>query len=299
MRKLVHMLVLLYSITLILAACGKDDTTVVQNTTPIKNSTDSSDEIIDSSSETPDPNESTAPSSSNGADVESVPESKPPEPSESDNSEAKDTETINPTLTVVSPENGVVVEGEKITIKLNITDFQLVDFRTNTSPKKGEGHVHAWLDSDTSDPNAAFKLIEGNTITFDKVPAGEHKLTVQLVENNHRPIQPSIKHEIVFSTKLTAPPSDVSKEAVQTFTINIENYTYSKEELTIPVGSQVVFVNKEESNHTATVDGKFNSGTLKKDESYTVTLEEAGEYNVYCEPHSFMKMKIIVEEVHW
>lgn len=317
MRKSVFVFLFLLSLALIATACGENNAPDAQNTPSIDQSANSSDETHDHSvaeetvanetpnkdiAETPDSEDSTTPSNPTESpkptptpDTKTTPAPEPTPGNDSENSKNNDEKTVAPTLTVVSPKNGAVVEGDKVTIKLKITDFKLVDFRKNTALKMGEGHVHAWLDSNTSDPNAAFKLVEGDTITFDKVAAGKHKLTVQLVENNHKPLQPVVKKVIEFTTNSTKPTEDVPEKEAQSFTINIENYTYSKEELTIPAGSEVKFVNKDEVGHTATVDGKFDSDTIKQNLSYTVKLKEAGEYNVYCKPHPFMKMKIIVE----
>lgn len=324
MRKFVLLFMLLFSFVLIAAACGGNNNNVPdsQNTPSNDQSANSSDDAHhhaesepSDGNETPakdtavtsdsdqavttpsDPPPSSTPAPSPVTKTTPVPESPSPEatPDQSEKSSVKDKAAVTPALAVVSPKNGVVIEGEKVTVKLKISNFKLVDFRKNTASKKGEGHVHAWLDSNTSDPNAAFKLVEGDTITFDKVAPGNHKLTVQLVENNHQPLQPVIKKVVTFTTKSTEPTKDVSEGKIQTFTISIENYTYSKEELTIPVGSEVKFVNKDKVGHTATVDGKFDSDTIKQNESYTVKLEQAGEYEVYCKPHPFMKMKIIAK----
>ena len=76
--------------------------------------------------------------------------------------------------------------------------------------------------------------------------------------------------------------------------VEIKNFAFAPQELTVPVGSKLIFTNKDETVHTATVDDAFDSGDLKQDASYTVELDKAGEYDVYCKPHPFMRMKLIV-----
>jgi len=85
------------------------------------------------------------------------------------------------------------------------------------------------------------------------------------------------------------------RQTAKTYTVEIKNFAFAPQELTVSVGSKLVFTNKDKAVHTATVDGAFDSGDLKQDESYTVELDKAGEYDVYCKPHPFMKMKLIVQ----
>jgi plastocyanin len=79
------------------------------------------------------------------------------------------------------------------------------------------------------------------------------------------------------------------------YTVEIKDFDYAVDELTVSAGATITFINKDKAAHTATVDGEFDSGYLKQDESFTVTLSKAGEYAVYCIPHPFMKMTIKVE----
>ncbi|WP_397386503.1 plastocyanin/azurin family copper-binding protein [Paenibacillus terrigena] len=49
-------------------------------------------------------------------------------------------------------------------------------------------------------------------------------------------------------------------------------------------------------DHTVTAkDGSFNSESLGKNDTFTMTFTEAGEYEFYCKPHNFMTGKIIVK----
>ena len=85
------------------------------------------------------------------------------------------------------------------------------------------------------------------------------------------------------------------QQEAKVYTVEIKNFDYAPKEMTVPLGSKITFTNRDSVEHTATVDGEFDSGYLKKDESYTVTLNKAGEYAVYCKPHPFMKLKITVK----
>jgi plastocyanin len=68
--------------------------------------------------------------------------------------------------------------------------------------------------------------------------------------------------------------------------ISMLDFTYNPRELTIPVGTTVVWRNTGALPHTATADdGAFNSGILEGGGSFEFTFTEAGEYPYYCTIH--------------
>lgn len=85
--------------------------------------------------------------------------------------------------------------------------------------------------------------------------------------------------------------------AVKSYTIDIRDFSFGSEPLTVEAGSTITFVNHDEMEHNAVaVDGSFATPLLKQGESYTITLTKAGTYDYYCELHKrFMTGKIIVQ----
>jgi plastocyanin len=58
------------------------------------------------------------------------------------------------------------------------------------------------------------------------------------------------------------------------------------EELTIPTGATVVWINEERPKHTATADdGRFDSGDQRLGDSYAYTFNEPGIYPYFCRYH--------------
>ena len=71
---------------------------------------------------------------------------------------------------------------------------------------------------------------------------------------------------------------------------------YSVNVLTVPVGTTVTWVNRDDQIHTATaVDGSFDSGFLAEGESFSQTFDTPGEYEYFCTPHPWMRGRIVVE----
>ncbi len=68
--------------------------------------------------------------------------------------------------------------------------------------------------------------------------------------------------------------------------VTIQNFAFSPNPLTIPVGTTVRFVNKDSAAHTATADdGSFDSGTLNNGQDFTFKFDKAGTYAYYCKFH--------------
>lgn len=91
-----------------------------------------------------------------------------------------------------------------------------------------------------------------------------------------------------FSTAAQQPPA--TKE------VTIDNFSFGPMELTIPVGTQVTWVNKDDVPHVVmSVDHKFKSKALDTDEKFSFTFPDAGTYEYFCSVHPKMTGKIIVK----
>ncbi len=72
---------------------------------------------------------------------------------------------------------------------------------------------------------------------------------------------------------------------------------YSVNVLRIKVGTTVTWTNDDAGMiHTVTaVDGSFDSGFLKTGDTWSYTFATAGEFEYFCQPHPWMRAKVIVE----
>ena len=104
-----------------------------------------------------------------------------------------------PTLDVLTPSEGQTIYWDKVPVLLDAQNFEIVDFANNAKAVTGQGHVHLWLDDEQMTPQSAAKAIE-DTFTFSDVPAGDHKLRVELVANDHSSLKPPVAKEISFKT---------------------------------------------------------------------------------------------------
>jgi plastocyanin len=79
--------------------------------------------------------------------------------------------------------------------------------------------------------------------------------------------------------------------------IDITDFKFKPETVTVKAGAKVTWVNNDTAPHTATdaAHGAFDTGTLRKGDQKTLTLKKAGTYAYLCEFHPFMKATVIVQ----
>lgn len=81
----------------------------------------------------------------------------------------------------------------------------------------------------------------------------------------------------------------------------LQGNAFSPSSMTVPVGTTVTWVNKDSYNHTVTSgasrtpDGKFDSGNLGGNGTFSHKFDAAGTYNYYCKLHSNMSASITVQ----
>ena len=91
-----------------------------------------------------------------------------------------------------------------------------------------------------------------------------------------------------FSVAAQQPPA--AKE------VTIDNFSLGRLELTVPAGTQVTWINKDDVPHVVmSVDNKFKSKALDTDDKFSFTFQQAGTYEYFCSVHPKMTGKIVVK----
>lgn len=86
------------------------------------------------------------------------------------------------------------------------------------------------------------------------------------------------------------------KEIPQSNEIFMINSKFDPSSYTVSAGTTIVWTNKESMIHTVTsTEGKFNSGDISKDQTFSFTFNTIGTYQYVCLYHSDMKATIIVK----
>jgi hypothetical protein len=94
-------------------------------------------------------------------------------------------------LTIVSPENGGVVEGSTVELRVDLRNARIVP-QTTTDIAPDEGHLHALLD------DTLISMTEGLEQTIPDVAPGLHRLTVEFVAADHAPFDPRVVEVVAF-----------------------------------------------------------------------------------------------------
>jgi plastocyanin len=77
--------------------------------------------------------------------------------------------------------------------------------------------------------------------------------------------------------------------------VNIDNFAFAPNELTINAGTAIVFRNRDDIPHMVVgTKGEFHSNALDTDDSFSFTFAKAGTYAYFCGLHPQMQGKIIV-----
>ena len=88
-----------------------------------------------------------------------------------------------------------------------------------------------------------------------------------------------------------------SGEAVRAQKVEIVNFAYDPDPVTIQEGGKVTWLNQDSAPHTATADdGSFDTGTLEEGKLKSETFKDPGTFTYHCTIHPSMHGTIEVVE---
>lgn len=90
--------------------------------------------------------------------------------------------------------------------------------------------------------------------------------------------------------------ADATREPGAPAEIDQDNLKFTPSSLTVASGEVVTFKNSETAVHTVTINGKNESGTMKKDATFLWTPPAPGTYKITCDYHPQMKATVTVSE---
>lgn len=115
-----------------------------------------------------------------------------------------------PSVEIVSPAAGATLPAGDIRVEVRVSGLQIVD--PSLTPVPGQGHVHFYiLRPDQQVPTTpgqpavtaqgTYHATATTNHTWTNVQPGTYKLAVQLVQNNHTPLQPPVVREITVTVR--------------------------------------------------------------------------------------------------
>lgn len=88
-----------------------------------------------------------------------------------------------------------------------------------------------------------------------------------------------------------------SGEAVRSAKVEIEDFAYDPDPVTIAAGGKVTWLNRDSAPHTATaVDGSFDTGTLDEGKLKSESFKQPGTFEYVCSIHPDMHGTVEVVE---
>jgi hypothetical protein len=124
-----------------------------------------------------------------------------PEPSTKNTANEADAESA--VLAIVGIQNGDVITTDDLKFAINVQNLNLVDYTDHPEAVAGEGHIHIWLDTTSTDPKAAMWVFNDPkhiVIKKQDLAEGDHTIIVGLVSNDHQTIIGD-RQAITFSVK--------------------------------------------------------------------------------------------------
>lgn len=90
--------------------------------------------------------------------------------------------------------------------------------------------------------------------------------------------------------------ASVQEKPASTAEVNIDNFSFGPVAITIPVGTTVIWTNRDDIPHTVVSTEKvFKSKVLDTDEKFSYTFTKPGEYPYFCSIHPKMTGKVVVQ----
>ncbi|HKM67314.1 MAG TPA: cupredoxin family copper-binding protein [Candidatus Acidoferrum sp.] len=87
------------------------------------------------------------------------------------------------------------------------------------------------------------------------------------------------------------------KAAGSTSQVKIDNFTFAPGAVTVPAGTTVQWVNRDDIPHTVVSEDKstFKSKALDTDDNYSYMFTKPGTYTYFCSIHPKMTGKVVVQ----
>lgn len=90
--------------------------------------------------------------------------------------------------------------------------------------------------------------------------------------------------------------ASAQEKAASTAEVKIDNFVFGPAAITVPVGTTVTWINRDDIPHTVVSTEKvFKSKVLDTDDRFSFTFTKPGEYPYFCSIHPKMTGKVVVQ----
>ena len=101
---------------------------------------------------------------------------------------------------------------------------------------------------------------------------------------------------VLVATKSMTLHAKAAEQPPSATEVKIQNFAFAPPTLTVPVGAQVTWINKDDTVHNIAEKNKaFKSKALDTGEKFSYTFDKPGTYSYFCALHPQMKVTIEVK----
>lgn len=176
----------------------------------------------------------------------------------------------SPSITILEPKDDATVSAGNVTVSVDVKNLDIVDKQGQKSVA-GEGHIHYYMDVPVPTTPGKPAITAGGTYvhtidtsyTWQNVSAGMHNFSVQLVNNDHTPLDPPVlslntvkvagsnETSQIMTVKSVGTQSNNTSNKNVTIDLAAKNIKFDKNTMTVPSGANVTinFDNQESVPH--------------------------------------------------
>jgi len=101
---------------------------------------------------------------------------------------------------------------------------------------------------------------------------------------------------LVTAKSMTLHAKAAEQQPTSTMEVKVQNFAFAPPTLTVPVGTQVTWINKDDTVHNIVDKNKaFKSKALDTNEKFSYTFDKPGTYSYFCALHPQMKGTVEVK----
>ncbi|QGQ95487.1 hypothetical protein EHS13_11640 [Paenibacillus psychroresistens] len=110
-----------------------------------------------------------------------------PTPQPTAKSTANEADADSAVFSITGLKNGDIVTTQDLKFAIEVNKLDIVNYGDNPEAKAGEGHIHIWLDTTSTEAKNAMKVyIDPKHTVIKNIAEGEHTILVGLVGNDHQ-----------------------------------------------------------------------------------------------------------------
>lgn len=136
------------------------------------------------------------------------------------------------------------------------------------------------------------------TYTPTTTPNTTPTTTQEPTTNNTPTVTPTIPLTNATNTTNSTNNGSIGGTTVQTKNVEISDFAFNPQEITINKGDSIMWTNKDTASHTIVSDtgSEINSPyALTNGQTYVHTFNTVGTYDYHCSIHASMKGRVIVQ----